>query len=353
MAIKGYKNKGLAIMSTFLATGVMISIGYGFWRGSQNKNTLPNHPPKGSYVGDSFDKNNINSPYLEPDITTNPSETDNTSGFEGFVPGPNVNPEEDIIGGATLDQNMLKVLALLTNETRDYFEDVTGKTTTLEHLSVEYINLSNEGVITIYGKGMAGSSIKRIVSTIKNPNTTLDIYNLNSYVSNPEQFSYELSEGLEEILNSPQTTYTAKAENYYKISNQNITREILQNYLNNLKISNGNRTEIEYLTELLSSSKKIDAMIIDPTSTKTNEGNYKTTFTVLISTSKYGFTTTSSFETPYQLLSKDRYSSIENHLATNTSSITIESIPQSAVNNMLTEINNKANELNNDNSLTQ
>jgi len=348
--MKGYKNKKFAGATALtVATGLIAaSIGLGTLHHSKQQNT-PHHPSKDSFTTGAFIDSNINTPFDEPDIITNPSETENTSGFEGFVPEPDINTGEDIIGGANLDQNMLKVLDLLTNATRDYFESITGKTTSLEHSSVEYIKIGTDGIITIYGKGKSGNSIKRIISTIKNHNNTLGIYHLDKYTSSPEEFSYEFAKSLKEVLNSPQTTYAATAEAYKTVSNENTTREILQSHLTSLKASNGNNDEIKYLTELLDSSNKINAMIINPLSVETDKGSHENSFTILISTEDYGFTATSSFETPYQPLSI--YPSIENHLATNTSSITIESIPQSPSNKMLNQINNA--ELNTESTLTK
>ena len=234
----GYKNKIIAgTASLVVATGLIASL-IGIHSYSKQQNPL--NPSKDNFIGGTTNGININSPFLEPGITTNPSESENTSGFEGFVPEPDINPGEDIIGGVSLDQNMIKVLDLLTNATRDYFEVITGKTTPLEHSSVEYIKIGNDGVITIYGTGKSGDSIKRTISTIKNHNNTLDIYNLDKYTSSPEEFTYKFAESLEEILRSPQTEYSTTAEAYKTVSNEGIIREILNNYLTSLIMMKSN-----------------------------------------------------------------------------------------------------------------
>ena len=341
---QGFKNKHLKrVVVTTLAAGIILisTIGFNIY------DRLPNLDKEDpaltdAVIGDEFDDvHNLNPG--GPEITTDPSDTIPPDIFNGFVPEPDIEIEDEIIAEENFDEDMIEILAILTNATRHYFESVTGEPSDATHSSVDHIIPNNNNSITIYGKGQSGSKIKRMVTTISG-------FDISDYSTDPNKFAEQFKKDLIEI---PLSQYSIKTETYYQVTNPNIATSLLNARLKELKTSDTNNPEIQYINNLLANLGKLKLLIVDPISTKTDSGNYKTNFTLILSTEKYGYTAQGGFETTYQLRGNDKYVAIENYVQNNISSITINSTPQSEINKTLYEINEKAEELQNNNSLTK
>ena len=346
MAKKQYfRNKNLKrIVVTALTAGTILisTIGFNIYNNWPDLN-IDNPDKNDNAISDRFDDVHALSP-TGPDIITDPNDTTPPNIFNGFEQEPELG--DDVIASENFDENMIKVLALLTNATRDYFESATGKTSDITHTSVDHIIPNSDGSVVFYGKGQSGTKIKRMVTTITN-------LSLNSYSTDPNKFIEQLATDLEIALSLPQTQYSTKIDTYYKVSNPQIAKTLLQGYLSELQVVNPTSSEVAYIQNLLSNPGKLELLITNPVSTKTDSGNYRTTFTLILSTEKYGYTTQGSIETTYQLRGDDKYAFIENYISSNSSNIELQATAQSDINRALYNINQEAKSLQDENSLTK
>ena len=304
--------------------------------------SFPIKPSKNdNYTSDTFE--GLDTTPTVPGISTDSSDTVPPTEFDSFVPEQDIQIEDGIIAENNFDESMVKILALLTNATRNYIESVTGKKSDATHISIDHI-VPNENSVVIYGKGQSGSKVKRLVVTIDN-------FRLSGYSSDPNEFAAQLAADLEMGLQSSNTQYSVKVESYYKVSNPQIAKTLLQSRLAELKNSNPSSPEVAFITDLLSNPGAIELLVIEPTSVKTENNTRKTAYRLLMSTKEYGYTAQSSFETAHQLRGEDRYPAIENHLTENVLNIELNSEPQSEINKGLYIINQEAKELENNNSL--
>ncbi len=337
------KNKHLArlVLSASLSGAIIISTaGFGIYQYFKGHPITPN-PDGEKETHVTGDLGHGSDPMID-EITTEQGTAVPPTEFDSFVPG--VDAGDDIVVEDNFDENMIKSLALLTNATRDYIESITGRTSDVTHTSIDHIISNSDNSVTIYGKGQSGSKIKRIVAKIDN-------FNLANYSTEPNEFAAQLAEDLEAALLSSSTQYSVKVDTYYKVTNSKVAKQLLQSRLAELKESGASSEEVAYITELLSKPGALELLIVDPVSTKTDNGTYKTSYTVLMSTAKYGYTAQGGFETSYQLRGEDRYAAIENHLASNSTNIELNSAPQTEINQALALINNEAKELQTENAL--
>lgn len=343
---KGVKNKNLtkAVISAGVAGTILAgSAGFGIYNHfrSRPQTDTPSNNNDG-YIGDTFDDIH-NNPILDG-ITTEPNSTVPPSEFDTFEPVQ----DDDIITEDNLDETTARALELLTDIARDYFESVTGRKIDLTQQSYEYFksDTANSGLVTVYGKCTVGSKTKRIATTIELDTTQL------ADCADPNEFNEAFVASLENAVSLPQANMSVKVENYYVVTNVNIAKRLLQNRLNTLKTSNSSSEEIAYIKNLLSEPEKLELLIVNPSSTETDYGDYKNKFTLLLSTSEYGYTAQGEFNTQSQLRADDKYPTIENYVASNISNIELHSTPQTNENKMLYQIN-EMTDLQNEDSFTK
>lgn len=289
-----------------------------------------------------------NSLLIEPDIET---ESNYDAEIGPILPGlqnpmPEIDDKVEDVGVEFVD-----VLAQLTNMCRDYSNVTLGGTSNLTVVGISTIQAdSNTGKVSIIGQIEVNGGYKNFVATASNGNTSLDIFNLSSEISETQ-----LSTSLMELLSDEHTEFKFSQKESFKLSNQrDVIDNILIARLEQLEALNSTDSailnEIKHINNIIKGNSNASLSVLFNERSESENG-YNYSFNISVNTGKYLYTVEQIVSYKRVLSSTALKHALENTLDSTTDyQVSVATI--SEINSALDLINNTANALEEQN-LTQ
>jgi len=338
---KGYKGKTSA---KFIATGVTAGVITLAIIGGNIVSKLSNRPEPEHPYDDSFISDIGNNAVTEPPIVLDPS-------YEGeFVPEA-ILPElkDPIIPDEKPDTNIedmsvefVEVLAKLTNKSKEYIQSIHGNTPNLTIIGLNTMSINNnKSEVQLLGQVKVNDSYNYFVTSLTNPDFNLGIFNLPAENLTEEEFVA----ALDEILSHEETTFVIKLSQYLQLSNSTeIIDKMLQTRLNSLNAieSKDQQTinEISHLNNAIQNSDALKLSLILNDRVATDDG-YNFSFSIAVNTGKYLYTCDDAIVSKRILTPTALKHKIEEYLS-NSTELSINATPSSAINQVLHVINSTA-----------
>ena len=330
--VKGRKGKIVAPVAAVVITGSVIAAALG---GANliyklNNENRPNSD-KNDIVNSELDTDRFNGDYVqEPDINMENGYGDYTP--ESILPELQqpIIPEEDNIE-STISPEFVDTLAKLTTMAKDYFN---SSNLTVVGVTSMTANSAN-GDVKLLGYAKVGNNYNHIVFNMNNVDVGLDVYSLTEDITEDE-----LILALDQLLNDKGTEYKCQLKHYISLSNES---SIIVNMLNNRLAgldATADSEEIEYINNMLKDTSKLKLNVL-LNNRQDLENGYNYSFSIILNTGKYTYSSDFAFESDYVLMSSALKHSIENHLDSNTD-FEVNATESTAINQAMYIINNNA-----------
>lgn len=328
----GYKGKtGARIVAGTLTAGI---VALGIWGGSMINKFKNNHetitPSTEPSTSDLIQ---------EPSLQTPPN-------YGEYNPGttlpdlqnpevPDMSPDIDPINPS---EEFIDVLAKLTYKSNEYIQSVSGGPSNLKVANYSYLTINaSTNELVVLAQNEVNGKFNNSIITISNP--TINIYD--TFIN-----SADSADALSQLLDYDSTSFSLQLKQYIKLANESeVVARMLQIRLAELQAANSTnnstKTEIAHLEELLEDVSKVKFSVL-LNNTQQNELGYKYSFTTMVNTGKYLYSSDHTTESSHSLSTTALKHNIENTLDDMTE-CKISAVPSASVNQALYVVNKIAN----------
>lgn len=302
----------------------------------------------------------------QPDAEKNPTssstaESEHNTETEDFTePGvdteTNIETEtdyEDITETEVTTQETVEILSTLTSWLQEYLIESNNLSSTpdLTVIGVDTMSIDeNNNTFQINGTIKTSSKMRTFTFDVTNSDSKLQIFNLPANLN-----ASTLNDAFNQVKVSQNTKESLKFGQFISIENQaSIISSILRSRYEDVSKINADTTRAEtaYLTGVLNNINSCSIRVSTPSKIQVEDG-FRYSFYTLVNTGKYTYSTTHYFESDKELKDTELQTYVNNYLKSGVLETTTYVTSNSAVNQFIHQINERAEEKNADNTLSK